>query len=189
MFQSRNLELSLCRRWYLNYDGMNFECHSDNWYIPKQGSARYWFDQSKKKKPNNFTNKLDVVTHFQNKCAETNGINWRTAINWIHNIAWQLSIFIYTSHSYIMGRLEWNSNLELLVINEAWTFIPYALVFWSMAIFCGFDIDKIWYDKLSFHGVAILPAIAGSLNLMNYSMGRWDPVIACRKWYDWWKTT
>ena len=143
----------------------------------------------KKPKPNNFTNKLDVVTHFQNKCAETNGINWRTAINWIHNIAWPLSIFIYTSHSYSTGRLEWNSNLELLVINEAWTFIPYASVFWSMAIFCGFDIDKIWYDKLWFHGVAILPAIAGSLNLMNYSMGRWDPVIACRKWYDWWKTT
>lgn len=113
--------------------------------------------KAKKKKTNNFTNKLDVVTHFQNKCAETNGINWRTAINWIHNIAWPLSIFIYPGHSYITGRLEWNSNLELLVINEAWTFIPYASVFWSMAIFCGFDIDKIWYDKLSFHGVAILP--------------------------------
>lgn len=116
-----------------------------------------WSKQKKKTKPNNFTNKLDVVTHFQNKCAETNGINWRTAINWIHNIAWQFSIFIYPGHSYITGRLEWNSNLELLVINEAWTFIPYASVFWSMAIFCGFDIDKIWYDKLPFHGVAILP--------------------------------
>lgn len=148
-----------------------------------------WSKQKKNPKPNNFTNKLDVVTHFQNKCAETNGINWRTAINWIHNIAWQLSIFIYTSHSYIMGRLEWNSNLELLVINEAWTFIPYASVFWSMAIFL-----RVWYWQDLIRQIVIpwrgnIAAIAGSLNLMNYSMGRWDPVIACRKWYDWWKTT
>lgn len=122
-----------------------------------------WSKQKQKTKPNNFTNKLDVVTHFQNKCAETNGINWRTAINWIHNIAWPLSIFIYTSHSYSTGRLEWNSNLELLVINEAWTFLPYASVFWSMAIlsitvFAGLILTR--FDTTNCHSmayVAILP--------------------------------
>ena len=116
-----------------------------------------WSKQKKKTKPNNFTNKLDVVTHFQNKCAETNGINWRTAINWIHNIAWPLSIFIYTSHSYITGRLEWNSNLELLMLNEAWAFLPYASVFWSMAIlsitvFAGLILTR--FDTTNCHSMA-----------------------------------
>ena len=116
-----------------------------------------WSKQKQKTKPNNFTNKLDVVTHFQNKCAETNGINWRTAINWIHNIAWPLSIFIYTSHSYITGRLEWNSNLELLMLNEAWAFLPYASVFWSMAIlsitvFAGLILTR--FDTTNCHSMA-----------------------------------
>lgn len=186
MFQSRNLELSLCRRWYLNYDGMNFECHSDNWYIPKQGSARYWFDQSKKKKPNNFTNKLDVVTHFQNKCAETNGINWRTAINWIHNIAWPLSIFIYTVHYGSLGM-----ELKFGIAGDKWSMDVHTV---CISILVHGYLLRVWYWQDLIRQIVIpwrgnIAAIAGSLNLMNYSMGRWDPVIACRKWYDWWKTT
>lgn len=170
-----------------------YEFWMSQWQLiySKTGKCTILIWSKQKKNPNNFTNKLDVVTHFQNKCAETNGINWRTAINWIHNIAWPLSIFIYTVHYGSLGM-----ELKFGIAGDKWSMdVPTICIsilvhgYLIYSCFCGFDIDKIWYDKLSFHGVAILPAIAGSLNLMNYSMGRWDPVIACRKWYDWWKTT